>query len=220
MRRLALRSTIKMAVLTMHTSEVTFVTTKELSASIRIEVKDKRTFSFIHLPPLHRLRDAQPRVLEALAQSPRHRLRLATETGEPIVTELDGIDMTSLWDFIDTKEAINQAIARCTVDRQLCEQLAPLFSPYDLGVACSCADIGTLLDIAENASLNAKSTLNNIAFKLLLDIANRWFSGVCVSPRCVAIPGEQCTDCHQPLCSSSACREAHTEACWRVDKSL
>lgn len=98
-------------------AEVHFISSVQSVSSIRIGVANVSSSifvndtRFVHLPPLQRLKEPH-QVFESIKSSTRHRIEYDTSTSnEPIITKVDGIDITSLWEFLEAKKVNSSSSA-------------------------------------------------------------------------------------------------------------
>lgn len=86
---------------------IIFLSTSNESASIRVIARDEGLFHserVFHLPPLHRLKSDTHTVFDVLKKSNKHTIEnYLYDHQEYIIMLIDGIDLSSLWLFLDTK---------------------------------------------------------------------------------------------------------------------
>ena len=179
------------------TRNVTFVSTTQEDSSIKVKVRlPDYSMKFVHLPPLHRLKQAHP-VLIPLRHAKDHIIVYDEGLNEPRLVEVDGVDLTLLWDFLETKMMLSS---------QLEEDLLPpvqlKFSLYQLGTCYDINDIRALIGLHNNIS-------SDIAYKLLSELHSHFFGEICTASSCVTVTNRICdASCGQKICSA-LCQKGH-----------
>lgn len=86
--------------------EVQFISVEPQKASFKIGILPANNSlpvpGFVHLPPFHKLRRSHV-ATELLKKTTVHRVKYSDDI-EPLVTNLDGVDLYHLWLFIYAKE--------------------------------------------------------------------------------------------------------------------
>jgi hypothetical protein len=87
-----------------YVDDVQFISVEPQQSSFKIGVLSEKhsTLQFIHLPPFHKLLTTHEAV-ELLRRSTIHRVRYSRDP-EPIVTNLDGVELIDLWLFLHAKQ--------------------------------------------------------------------------------------------------------------------
>ena len=91
--------------------DVVFISASNECASIRIGVENASekyffniTQHYFHLPPFHRLKDTPNEVMDAINKSTRHKILYDhNDPDEPIIRELDSIDLMPFWNILPAK---------------------------------------------------------------------------------------------------------------------
>jgi hypothetical protein len=84
-----------------------------------------------------------------------------------------------------------------------------MYKPYKIGTKFGLSDIDTLLSLKDSISPQAYIKVYDMAVKMLEDIQQHWFSGVCLVETCLKPGLIECSLCYGKFCTES-CRSKHT----------
>lgn len=194
-----------------------FVLTKQENASIMI---DSNSISFpyssnniTHLPPLHRLKQDHV-ILECLKKGHNHKIAILDKTyNEQIIIYLDGIEVSSLWDFLNAKTLMIKMIQQSELNITHLQWIQKMFHYYNIGTTFDFIDIINLLELKNNDTTGKPSPyIDEIAMKMFEEIFSRWFKDICINENCVTTTKRVCCNCSQKICSN-LCEDKHKVNC-------
>jgi len=191
--------------------KVTVMSHEQKGASMRMKVEGASLlpFTHVHLPPLHRLRQRLEPALNALMASPHHLFRVYTRVSEPLVTNLDGVDLSALWRFLESKPTLyTLAYTDEALSTEMCTELNENFSLYKLLLDFN--DCAFLLSHGQDPG---RDELISIARKIPLAVWRDWFGPICCSVACLCKSTASCGRCKFPLCGDQRCSELHSRLC-------
>lgn len=208
---------------------VSFISTKNLSSSIRVSVKVLQTemthvkiSEYVHLPPFHRLIDRDScQVLQILRKSTEHKIICSGFSDEMRIIQLDGCILDEYWEFLPMKEVCLSLffISNFKVYRNVmngtCELTPDLFDDFPqkfqlYKVSSSVSDIVRLINILSKIKdPDDQAFLHNLAKNLFRSEFVGWFGNICTIGYCIKETDLSCSVCIEKLCCSD-CRKRHS----------
>ena len=187
---------------------------KKQTYSIHLTVVVDNVTKILHLPPLHRTNVNSSFMLLyrddfgflSSAENVEIDVIYDESVSEPLISSLNGIDLTLLWQFMSIQNELElQLNGFNVIDHLKLRQFHSYFQYYDLSTN-SHVNLFEIYEMYCEIDIYLK---NKVYLQLVRSFFKEWFNDKkCSLPICMAVSSYKCVTCDRLLCSTK-CKSIH-----------